>query len=115
MSRTAARFTQADADDEPITLSEACEIYFKGRIGVAALKVEWHRGNLEISKVGRTYFTTIAKLKAMDVKCRVEAPGRNSGSTRRVIDGRSATARASAAQAAVAMRLEPPKKNSRST
>ncbi len=102
-------------DDEPITLHDACEIYFKGRIGVAALKVEWRRGNLEISKVGRTYFTTVSKLKAMETKCRAEAPGLSSGSIRRVIDGRSAMARASAAQAAVAMRLERPKRNSRST
>jgi hypothetical protein len=104
------------ADDEPLTLPEACEIYFRGRVGVPALKAEHARKQLEMWKVGRTWFTTIAKLKAMETKkCLDEAPAQNSGLTRRVIDGRSVMARASAAQAAVAMRLEQPKKNSRST
>jgi hypothetical protein len=58
-------------DDLPLTLKEACERVFGGSITVASLKAEYARGNLELSKIGRTYITTPADLKAMFVKCRV--------------------------------------------
>ncbi len=58
-------------DDLPLSLKEVCERVFGGSISVASLMAEYARGNLEISKIGRTYFTTPADLKAMFVKCRV--------------------------------------------
>jgi hypothetical protein len=61
-------------DDLPLSLKEVCERVFGGSISVASLKAEYARGNLEISKIGRTYFTTPADLKAMFVKCRVTSP-----------------------------------------
>jgi hypothetical protein len=57
--------------DHPLALKAVCEQIFGGAISVASLKAEYARGNLEISKIGRTYFTTPADLKAMFVKCRV--------------------------------------------
>lgn len=56
-------------DDTLITLKDACEIVFGGRVTPVTLKAEWRRGNLELSKIGRSYFTTPAKLKQMDLKC----------------------------------------------
>jgi hypothetical protein len=78
-------------DDTLITLKDACEIFFGGRVTVATLKAEHARGNLEMSKIGRSYFTTLAKLKAMDAKCLVEAPARASGSIRSEAHGPSST------------------------
>ena len=49
-------------DDTLITLKDACDIFFGGRITVATLKSEHAKGNLDMSKIGRSYFTTIAKL-----------------------------------------------------
>lgn len=85
-------------DDELITLKDACQIFFGGRVTVATLKSEHARGNLDMSKIGRSYWTTIAKLRDMDAKCRVEAPARNSGSTKAADHGRSLTADPAIAQ-----------------
>jgi hypothetical protein len=57
--------------DLPLSLKEVCERVFGGSISVASLKAEHRRGNLEITKIGRAYFTTPADLKAMLAKCRV--------------------------------------------
>jgi hypothetical protein len=100
-------------DDALITLKQACEIGSEGGLTVATLKAEWRRSNLEISKIGRTLFTTRAKLKAMEEKCRVDPPDLDYGSIKRANAGRSATAKLNAAQIAVASRLSEPKKNSR--
>jgi hypothetical protein len=61
-------------DDLPLSLKEVCERVFGGSISVASLKAEYARGNLELSKIGRAYFTTPADLKAMFEKCRVTPP-----------------------------------------
>lgn len=107
-----------DADQnfsDLITLEDACKFFLHGKVTVATLRALHKAERLEIYRIGRRDFTTLSDLKDMQKKCRVEAPVQNSGSTRRATDGRSATARASAAQAAVAMRLGQPKKNSHST
>lgn len=98
-----------------ITLEDACKFFLHGKVTVATLRAEHKAERLEIYRIGRRDFTTVSDLKDMQKKCRVEAPAQSSGSTRRATAGRSATERASAAQAAVAMRLERPKKNSKST
>jgi hypothetical protein len=93
-------------DDTLLTLKDACEIFFGGKITVATLKAEHARGNLDISKIGRSYFTTIRKLREMEEKCRVEAPARNSGSIRSVGRTRSSTDAPAAAQASAQMKLQ---------
>lgn len=94
------------SDDTLLTLKDACEIFFAGRITVASLKAEHARGNLDISKIGRTYFTTLAKLKEMELKCRVEVPVQGSGSTKIAKVGRLSMDESEAAQASVQMKLQ---------
>src|SRR5467141_1363169 len=102
-------------DDTMITLKDACEIFFRGRITVAVLKTEHSKGNLDMSKIGRSYFTTIAKLKAMDAKCRVEVPARASGSIRKEEHGLSSTVESAAARDSLLMTLNGLKKPSANT
>jgi hypothetical protein len=65
--------------DQPLTVKQVCELIFGDAIPVASLMVEHSRGNLQISKIGRTYVTTLADLEEMFRKCRVEAPTRYFG------------------------------------
>jgi hypothetical protein len=102
-------------DETLITLKDACEMFFRGRITVAVLKAEHSKGNLEMSKIGRSYFTTLAKLKAMEAKCRVEAPDRDSGSTKSEEHGPSSTAEAAAARDSLMMKLDELKNSSGNT
>ena len=74
--------TPLPADDTPITLKKACRIFSDNQIKPATLRAEHARGNLVITKPGKTHFTTIAALKEMQAKCRVTVPARASGSTR---------------------------------
>ncbi len=96
----------------PLTLKDACEIYYRGRITVASLKAEHAKGNLDIFKTGRAYFTTLASLREMKAKCRVEAPARSSGSINREEPGLSSTVEADAARDALLMNLDRLKKPS---
>jgi hypothetical protein len=79
------------SDDEPITLKEASEIFFRGRRSPAVLKTQAEAGNLAVSKIGGKYFTTITDLKVMVEKCRVKAEAPISGSTKAAIGGQSST------------------------
>jgi len=75
-----------DADlnfSDLITLDDACKHFLGGKVTVATLRALHKDEKLEIYRIGRRDFTTISDLKAMQQKCRVEAPVRNSGSTRR--------------------------------
>jgi hypothetical protein len=65
--------------DTPITLKDACKHCFSDAITVATLKAEHKRGNLVIFKIGRQYFTTLAEIKSMLEKCRMETPHRKEG------------------------------------
>jgi len=85
--------------DLPITLQEAAETFFRGRIKVATLRAERDRGNLRTFKVGRQEFTTNAFIREM-IECRVARQAQDSGSTRSASNGLSETDRASSAQAA---------------
>lgn len=62
--------------DQPISLKAACEIIFEGSISPATLKAEHGRGNLELFKIGRAYFTTRRHVEAMIEKCRLQSPHR---------------------------------------
>jgi hypothetical protein len=107
-----------DADSnfsDLITLEDACKFFLHGKVTVATLRAEHKAERLEIYRIGRRDFTTLSDLRDMQKKCRVAAPAPSSGSTRRVSDGRSVTAKASAAQTAVALRLEQRKKSSKNT
>jgi hypothetical protein len=98
-------------DDVLLTLKDACKIYFAGAVTPATLKAEHARGNLALSKIGRAWFTTLADLKTMREKCRVEAPALGSGSTRAAKLGPLSTDESASAQAAALKRLSERKKS----
>ncbi len=102
-------------DDTLLTLQQACDYGFAGGASPATLKHEWSLGNLELSKIGRSYFTTPAKLKAMEAKCLAEPPARNSGSIRNEEPGQSSTVEAVAARDSLMMKLDRLKKPSGNT
>ena len=85
-------------DDMLITLKDACEIVFAGRVSPATLKDQWRRGNLDLSKIGRSYFASVADFKGLKTKCLADRPARASGSIRKEEPGLSLTAEAAAAQ-----------------
>lgn len=62
------------SEDTPLRPKDVCDTYFGGVVKVATLMAEHSRGNLEIFKIGRTYFTTLAKIKEMEVRCLVSPP-----------------------------------------
>jgi hypothetical protein len=97
--RMAAR--DAVADDDPITLNEACDIIFHGAITEASLRAEERRGNLDTFKIGRTIFTTRRDIKEMEKKCRVARKGRVFTSTKDANNGLSETDKSSAALVAL--------------
>jgi len=104
--------TELTEDDQLISLRDACEIFFAGRgVTVASLKAEHERGNLDLSKIGRAYFTTIADLKEMKKRCHVDHQVRNSGSTKNADRGPSSTADGEVAQASALQRLEKRKRH----
>src|SRR5882672_9232513 len=87
------------SEDDPITLREAAETFFRGRIKVASLRAERDRGNLTTFRIGRQEFTTNKFLREM-IRCRVARQAQGSGSISPGNLGSSETARASSAQAA---------------
>jgi hypothetical protein len=56
-------------DAELITLRDACEIIFGGRVSPATLKDQWRKGRLDLSKIGRSYFASVADFKGLKTKC----------------------------------------------
>jgi hypothetical protein len=68
------------SDDEPITLAEACQHIFKGRITPDTLRAEAKRGRLEIERIGRQDFVTIAGIREMRKKCRTAPQQKDQGS-----------------------------------
>jgi hypothetical protein len=58
------------ADDDPITLADACELVFHNRIKVPTLRREAERGTLVTYRVGRGDFTTIRDVREMLQRCR---------------------------------------------
>ncbi len=88
-------------EDDPITLKEACELVFRGRIGVATLRAEAAKGRLALLRIGRQDFTTLRDMRELVELCRVEKPRRDSTWTPSARRGLSATARDSSAQAAL--------------
>jgi hypothetical protein len=100
-------------EDTLITLRDASEIVFNKQISVAVLKAQIAPGNLRVSKIGRSYFTTPRDVKEMVERCRVKAQGQNSGSTDCEIDGRSSTGSVELALASLQRSFTKPKGRSR--
>ncbi|MGY3589023.1 hypothetical protein ACVIGB_002022 [Bradyrhizobium sp. USDA 4341] len=88
--------------DRPVSLKQACEQIFANEISVATLKAEHRRGNLDLFKIGRQYFTTRRDIAAMKEKCRLPS---KAGSHANPTDSRIEAARLHAAQVALRLSL----------
>lgn len=60
-------------DDEPIRLSDACKIFFRGRIGPSALRTEAKKGRLVIERIAGKDFVTPRAIREMRGRCRLPA------------------------------------------
>lgn len=56
-------------DDEPVTLAEACKLFFGGRLTKSALRTEARKGNLEIIQIANKDFVTRNAIERMKEKC----------------------------------------------
>jgi hypothetical protein len=97
------------ADDEPITLAEACQLYPRAKLTISTLRAEAARGRLDIFRIGRRDHTTPQAMREMVARCRAEDYRRDFTSIRHAGNGLSETARISSARAALLARL--PKRN----
>lgn len=102
-------------DETLLTLKDACEIYFGGKVTPATLKAEHVRGNLALSKIGRAWFTTPADIRIMREKCRVAVEAQGSGRTKSEIPGQSLTAAPDIARESALMTLRGLKQHFRTT
>jgi hypothetical protein len=103
------------SDDDLITLPQACESFFAGKIKVATLRAEAARGRLTLFRIGRRDFTTRRDLRRMVEKCRVEREAHTYTSTPKGAHGQSETEAVSSAQAAAKASVERLKLLSRNT
>ncbi len=63
----------ADFDDEQlITLADAAEIFFSGRLTKSSLRTEAAKGNLEIIRIANKDFVTRNGIRRMIERCRVK-------------------------------------------
>ena len=106
---------KALADDTLITLKEASALVFGGRISPATLKDQWHRGNLKLAKIGRSYFASVADFKGLKTKCLADPPARASGSISDEEHGPSSTDEAGAARDSLLLKLEGLRSSSENT
>src|SRR5260370_42375811 len=97
-------------DDDLITLKDASEMLFGGKVSPATLKDQWRRGNLELSKIGRSYFASVADFKGLKTKCLADRPARASGSIRKEEPGLSSTVEAADARDSLMMHIDKLKK-----
>ena len=93
-------------DDDLITLKDASEMLFGGRVSPATLKDQWRRGNLELSKIGRSYFASVADFRGLKTKCLADRPARASGSIKPERPGLSSTVEAAAARDSLLTKLD---------
>src|SRR5882757_2142201 len=98
--------TRPIPDDQLLLLEHAAEIFLGSRKHVSTLRGEINRGNLIVSKIGRSYWTTLTHLREMQAKCLVEAPVLGSGSTKSEEHGPSSTDGAAAARDSLLMKLD---------
>jgi hypothetical protein len=107
--------TRALPDDQLLTLRDASEIIFDGRISPATLKDQWRKGNLDLSLIGRSYFASVADFKGLKIKCLADRPARASGSIRKEEPGLSSTAESAAARDSLLTKLNELRKPSANT
>ncbi len=92
-------------DDEPVTLAEACRLFFGGRLSPSALRTEAAKGNLAIMQIARKDFVTRRAIEEMKQRCRVDRNRQDSGSAPIPQPGSSRTAPSVSAQDAVRLML----------
>ena len=90
-----------DNADELLTLREASEQVFGGRVGIDALKARAAEGKLNTYRPGRQLLTTRRDCLEMIERCRVEKARPASTSTRKGKPTSSATERDSYALASI--------------
>jgi hypothetical protein len=93
-------------DDAPITLESACKLWPDAKLKVSTLRSEAGRGRLNIFRIGRRDYTTIADMKQMVDRCRAEDSRRDFTSIRSVANGSSETERVSSARAVLNQMLQ---------
>ncbi|NTJ83626.1 hypothetical protein G6M50_38230 [Agrobacterium rhizogenes] len=87
-----APLTSAEiGDDEPVTLAEACDVFFGGRLTKSALRTEARKGNLEILQIANKDFVTRRSIERMKEKCLKKSDQPVSGSGQTPVPGSSKT------------------------
>ncbi|MBA8845889.1 hypothetical protein FHW02_003976 [Ochrobactrum sp. RH1CCR137] len=71
MSTEKRRIADLD-EDELISLAEAVEIFFSGRLSKSSLRTEAAKGNLEIIRIANKDFVTRNGIRRMIERCRVK-------------------------------------------
>lgn len=99
-------------DHDTITLKDAAQHF---GFSVWTLRAEADRGNLQIYKIGKRYYTTPADIREMVQQCRVERKVHGSTWTKTASSGSSETERSDAAQAAARETVLRLRNSSRST
>lgn len=98
------------ADDEPVTLAEACKLFFGGRLTKSALRTEARKGNLEVLMIAGKAFVTRNAIERMKEKCLVRNSPQDSGSDQTREHGSSKTEVGASAQNAARLKLQMLKK-----
>jgi hypothetical protein len=102
-------------DDEPITLAEACRVFFRGQLTKSSLRTEARKGNLEIIQIANKDFVTRNGIKRMIDKCRKSENPQGSGSGQTPERGSSKTVMSVSPQIALKQKLAERRKSSPST
>ncbi|MEK1908149.1 MAG: hypothetical protein AAAB13_20445 [Pseudomonas sp.] len=102
-------------DDEPITLAEACRVFFRGQLTKSSLRTEARKGNLEIIQIANKDFVTRNGIKRMIDKCRKNDAPQGSGSDRIPEHGSSRTESSVSPRIALKQMLAERKKSSQNT
>ena len=89
------------AEDDPVTLQEAVDIVYRGKIAVSTLRLEADRKNVHIFKVGRRWFTTLRSVREMKDRCPGNQKALASTSIENAVSGLSEMDRVSSALAAL--------------
>lgn len=71
MSTEKPRIADID-DDQLISLADAVEIFFSGRLTKSSLRTEAAKGNLEIIRIANKDFVTRNGIRRMIERCRVK-------------------------------------------
>jgi len=63
---------RAPSDDDLVTLAEACELFFGGRLTKSSLRLEASRGNLAIVRIANKDFVTRRGVNEMISRCTLD-------------------------------------------